>query len=70
METFVVRVYRGIDASAQELAGTVERVGSGDRVGFSCGEELLEFVLGRHGRGDADQNDRDRRNAGGRGEDK
>ncbi len=41
METFIVRIYRGIPMSARELAGTVERVGSGDRVGFSGEEQLL-----------------------------
>jgi len=45
VETFIVRIYRGNAASANELAGTVERVGSGDRVGFSGHEQLLGCLL-------------------------
>jgi hypothetical protein len=45
METFIVRIYRGIPARVQELAGTVERVGSGDRVGFSGRDQLLDCLL-------------------------
>ena len=45
METFIVRIYRGVTTSAQELAGTVERVGSGDRVGFSGHAQMLDCVL-------------------------
>ena len=45
METFIVRIYRGTPACAQELAGTVERVGTGDRVGFSGREQLLGCLL-------------------------
>jgi hypothetical protein len=55
MDTFVVRIYRGTRASAQELAGTVERVGSGDRVGFSGRDQLLDCLLGTHRRGDGEQ---------------
>jgi hypothetical protein len=45
METFIVRIYRGIPASLQEPAGTVERVGSADRVGFSGTDQLLRCLL-------------------------
>ena len=45
METFIVRIYRGISTSAREPAGTVERVGSGDRVGFSGRGQLLDCLL-------------------------
>ena len=54
METFIVRIYRGITTSAQELAGTVERVGSGDRVGFSGWERLLDCLLVAERRSDGD----------------
>ena len=55
METFVVRIYRGIRASVQELAGTVECVGTGDRVGFSGGDHLLDCLLATHRREDGEQ---------------
>ena len=58
METFIVRIYRGITTSAQELAGTVERVGSGDRVGFSGREQLLDRLLVAERRSDADDRSR------------
>jgi len=45
METFIVRIYRGIPASLQEPAGTVERVGFADRVGFSGADQLLRCLL-------------------------
>lgn len=45
METFIVRIYRGVTAPTHEPAGTVERVGSGDRVGFSGREQLLGCLL-------------------------
>ena len=45
METFIVRIYRGNATSVHELAGTVERVGSGDRVGFSGHAQLLDCLL-------------------------
>ncbi len=41
MEIFIVRIYRNTPASAREFAGTVERVGFGDRLGFSGQEQLL-----------------------------
>jgi len=44
METFIVRLYRDGHAAEQELAGTVERVGSGDRVGFSGRDQLLDCL--------------------------
>ena len=51
METFIVRIYRGIPASPQELVGTVERVGSGDREGFAGREQLLQCLLAVERRG-------------------
>jgi hypothetical protein len=44
METFIVRLYRGGPVAEQELAGTVERVGTGDRAGFSGKDQLLECL--------------------------
>ena len=52
METFIVRIYRGTPACARELAGTVERVGTGDRAGFSGRDELLDRLLAPRRRGD------------------
>ena len=68
METFIVRIYRGITKSAQELAGTVERVGSRDRVGFSGREQLLGCLLVAEGRSDGDDRFRGRADATGQGE--
>ena len=45
METFIVRIYRGGTSAKQELVGTVEHVGSGDRVGFSGYQQLLDRLL-------------------------
>ena len=45
METFIVRIYRRTLKSMQELAGTVEHVGSGRRVGFASREQLLDRLL-------------------------
>ena len=67
METFIVRIYRGITTSAQEL-GTVERVGSGDRVGFSGREQLLGCLLVAERRSDGDDCFRGRDDATGQGE--
>ena len=53
METFIVRIYRGIRASLQEPAGTVERVGSADRVGFSGADQLLHCLLAPQRRADS-----------------
>jgi len=58
METFIVRVYRGTPACAQELAGTVERVGTGDRVGFSGRDQLLDRLLAPRRRGDDERHPR------------
>ena len=54
METFIVRIYRSTPKSVLELAGTVERVGSGDRVGFSGQEQLLDCLLVAEHRSDGD----------------
>jgi hypothetical protein len=45
MDTFIVRFYRRTLKPPQELAGTVERVGSGERAGFADANELLERLL-------------------------
>jgi len=60
METFIVRIYRGIPTSARELAGTVERVGSGDRVGFSGEAQLLACLHGGQRADDGDDRTRKR----------
>jgi len=51
-----------------ELAGTVERVGSGDRVGFSGREQLLGCLLVAERRSDGDDCFRGRDDATGQGE--
>jgi hypothetical protein len=53
METYIVRVYRDADPS-QEVAGTVEHVGSGERVAFVGERELLERLLPRGSERDVD----------------
>jgi len=68
METFIVRIYRGTRTSVHELAGTVERVGSGDRVGFSGREQLLGCLLVAERRSDGDDCFRGRDDATGQGE--
>lgn len=55
METFIVRLYRGGPAADQELAGTVERVASGDRVGFSGRDQLLDCLRVTKGHGDSER---------------
>jgi hypothetical protein len=45
METFIVRFYRRTPKSLQDVAGTVERVGSGERAGFASERELLDRLL-------------------------
>lgn len=45
MDTFIVRIYRRIAGRHEEPAGTIERVGTGERVGFSDAHELLERLL-------------------------
>jgi hypothetical protein len=47
VDTFIVRIYRRITGQADEPAGTIERVGTGERVGFSDSHELLERLLTR-----------------------
>jgi hypothetical protein len=46
METYIVRFYRDADLS-QEVAGTVEHVGSGERAAFVGERELLDRLLPR-----------------------
>jgi hypothetical protein len=46
METYIVRFYRDADPS-QEVAGTVEHVGSGERAAFVGERELLDRLLPR-----------------------
>ncbi len=41
MESFIVRVYRRAVGVRGEPAGTVERVGCGERVAFTNRDELL-----------------------------
>jgi hypothetical protein len=45
VDTFIVRIYRRIAGCCGELAGTIESVGTGERVGFSDSGELLERLL-------------------------
>ena len=47
MESFVVRIYRAGSDEGGEASGTVERVGSGERNGFSGREQLIALLLGR-----------------------
>ena len=58
METFIVRIYRGTPACAQELAGTVERVGMGDRAGFFRRPVVLDRLLAPRRRGDDERHPR------------
>ncbi len=45
MESFIVRIYRHAGGQSAEPTGTVERVGSGERAGFSSREQLLRRLL-------------------------
>ena len=45
MDTFIVRIYRRKATAADEPAGTIEHVGTGDRVGFASARELLDRLL-------------------------
>jgi hypothetical protein len=45
METFIVRIYRRKARADDEPAGTIEHVGTGDRVGFASARELLDRLL-------------------------
>ena len=45
MDTFIVRIYRRKATAADEPAGTIEHVGTGDRVGFGSARELLDRLL-------------------------
>ena len=45
MDTFIVRIYRHAARLADEPAGTIEHVESGDRVGFATARELLDRLL-------------------------
>lgn len=60
MEAFIVRFYRRTLKSLQEVAGTVERVGSGERAGFASERELLDRLLqaGTPSARDGDASDR------------
>ena len=51
VETFIVRIYRRDPPSVDELVGTVECVGSGERQGFVGRAELWDrlFVAGTQG---------------------
>ncbi|HZQ63194.1 MAG TPA: hypothetical protein VFC24_17690 [Casimicrobiaceae bacterium] len=46
METFIVRIYRRIAQGSRDAAGTVEHVETGERVGFTDAEELVQRLLG------------------------
>jgi len=66
MDTFIVRIYRRVARGAEEPAGTVEHVESGERAGFADARELLARLLaprrsvvsGRSGDGRKDDGDR------------
>lgn len=45
MDTFIVRIYRKVTRGAEEPAGTVEHVESGERVAFSDARQLLTRLL-------------------------
>lgn len=53
MDTFIVRIYRRVARGAEEPAGTVEHVESGERVGFSDVRQLLARLLVYRRHGDA-----------------
>ena len=63
MDTFIVRIYRKVARGAEEPAGTVEHVESGERVAFSDARSLLTRLLasrrhrGAAGQGSPDGND-------------
>ena len=50
MDTFIVRIYRRVTRGAEEPAGTVEHVESGERAGFADAPELLARLLARRRR--------------------
>ena len=43
-ETYVVSVYRRGNEPGKEVAGLIERAGSGERKAFASGEELWKFL--------------------------
>jgi len=45
LDTFIVRIYRHTARAANELAGTIEHVESGERDGFASASELLDRLL-------------------------
>ena len=45
MDIFIVRIYRRATQSGREPAGTVQRVGADDRIGFASREQLLDYLL-------------------------
>ena len=45
VDTFIVRIYRGASDSADGPAGTVERVGRGERQGFVGRDELWDRLF-------------------------
>jgi hypothetical protein len=45
MDSFIVRFYRRTPRAPQEVVGTVERIGSGERSAFAGHDELLERLL-------------------------
>jgi hypothetical protein len=44
VESYVVQIYRRDATDRQRLAGTVERVGQGERQHFASAEELWRFL--------------------------
>lgn len=45
MDSYIVRFYRRAPHSSQEVVGTVERIGSGERSAFAGQDELLQRLL-------------------------
>jgi hypothetical protein len=52
MDSFIVRMYRRVTGEADEPAGTVENIASGERSTFSDARQLLLRLLGGEGRRD------------------
>jgi hypothetical protein len=46
---FMIRVERGVGKYSRRVAGTVERLGTGEKQRFQDGDELLRFVAARPG---------------------
>ena len=58
VDTYIVRIYRKVTRDAEEPAGTIEHVESGERVAFSDARGLLaRLITRRRHRDKADANE-------------